>query len=51
MMLKCKVQFVEKDSEEIQGEFFLGRVKVYLLDSDEEGDDNNGVKDDEKYVF
>ncbi|XP_078363184.1 CD2 antigen cytoplasmic tail-binding protein 2-like [Oculina patagonica] len=50
-MSKRKVQFAEKDSEEIQGESSLPRVKAHSLDSDEEVDDDDGVKDDEKYVL
>lgn len=50
-MSKRKVQFADKDGEEIQGESSLGRVKAHSLDSDEEGDDDDGVKDDEKYVL
>lgn len=50
-MSKRKVQFAEQESEEIQSESALGRVKPHSLDSDEEVDDDDGVKDDEKYVL
>lgn len=50
-MSKRKVQFADKDSEEIQGESSLGRIKAHSLDSDEEVEDDDGVKDDEKYVL
>lgn len=50
-MSKRKVQFAGKDSEEMQGESSAARVKAHSLDSDEEGDDEDGVKDDEKYVL
>ena len=50
-MSKRKVKFAEKESDEIQVESSLGRVKAHSLDSDEEVDDNDEVKDDEKYVL
>lgn len=50
-MSKRKVQFAEKDGGETQGESSLGRVKTHSLDSDEEADDDDGVKDDEKYFL
>ena len=47
-MSKRKVQFADKESEEILVESTPARIKAHSLDSDEEGDDNDGGKDDEK---
>ena len=49
-MSKRKVQFAEKESEEIQEEPSLGKVKAHSLDSDDDEDDGGG-KEDEKYVL
>lgn len=50
-MSKRKVQFADKESEEIQVESTSARIKAHSLDSDEEGDDDGRGKDDEKYVL
>ena len=49
-MSKRKVQFAEKESEEIQEEPSLRRIKAHSLDSDDEENDD-GVKTDERYVL
>lgn len=49
-MSKRKVQFAEKESEEIQEEPSLGKVKAHSLDSDDDEDDGGG-KEDENYVL
>jgi len=49
-MSKRKVQFADKESEEIKEEPSLGRVKPHSLDSDDEDEDDEG-KVDEKYVL
>lgn len=50
-MSKRKVQFADKESEEILVESTPARIKAHSLDSDEEDDDNDGGKDDEKYIL
>ena len=49
-MSKRKVQFAEKESEEIKEEPPLSRVKAHSLDSDDDEDDG-GDKNDENYVL